>query len=480
MPVNHILSVCTITTIGLVCKAFLNLGFCKSVAVTGLDHLVRALDDNERNNGRGIVTVANHISTLDDPVTWGVLPARCYVHLRDMRWALGASDIMFTNPGRILMETQRLPVVIPMWLSGFEDIMSEPRPTSIPAKFLPRLRQSVRITFAPPVDPARLSGIITSATPQAPCEGFHKILDGGLDIGLQYGAEGETSEKHWVRAALTAAVQREVEKVGIIFISGVNGSLSQIIVVLDGDLSELRHLSSLSIAYVTYVNNAGDANVSSPFLHRAGSLYSASLLFAHWASTFLFLTIVLVLQDRQKCVKNPIFPKASVLVPRMCLGWSVLLFIASTVDAGLSVAALTKTGSGSVSVALAGPPDVTVVPQVYEITQYVSVGLWFIGGLLISALSACVYASAWFAGVIDKIINLTVCIVTPLCILGILEDIVFKFVMMPSFALGVSTGDEHLGLVNNILFNVLRSAVFVILITMGLNQWYWQPGDAAH
>ncbi|KAI5122408.1 hypothetical protein M0805_002958 [Coniferiporia weirii] len=285
MSVNKFLSACTITTIGLVCKGFLNLGFCKSVTVTGLNHLLTALDDNERKNGRGVVTVANHISTLDDPVTWGVLPARRYVNLRDMRWALGASDIMFTNPafsaffrhgqvletfrgngiyqpavdeairkldnggwihlfgegkvnqpyqyplskdetgnnmarlprfkwgtGRILMEAQHLPVVIPMWLSGFEDIMSEPRPPSFPAKFLPRLRQSVRITFAPPIDTERLRGILNSAKPQEP--GEDKELDGGLDVGLEGGAEGETPEKRWVRAALTAAIQREVEKVG--------------------------------------------------------------------------------------------------------------------------------------------------------------------------------------------------------------------------------------------------------------------------
>jgi hypothetical protein len=29
---------------------------------------------------------------------WGALPLRNYFHLRDMRWALGASDIIFTNP----------------------------------------------------------------------------------------------------------------------------------------------------------------------------------------------------------------------------------------------------------------------------------------------------------------------------------------------------------------------------------------------
>lgn len=35
---------------------------------------------------------------LDDPVVWGVLPARFYRDSRMTRWTLGASDIMFTNP----------------------------------------------------------------------------------------------------------------------------------------------------------------------------------------------------------------------------------------------------------------------------------------------------------------------------------------------------------------------------------------------
>ena len=37
-------------------------------------------------------------SSLDDPVTWGVLPARYYFQSHTTRWALGASDIIFTNP----------------------------------------------------------------------------------------------------------------------------------------------------------------------------------------------------------------------------------------------------------------------------------------------------------------------------------------------------------------------------------------------
>lgn len=35
---------------------------------------------------------------LDDPTTWGILPAKFYFDPRMTRWALGASEIMFTNP----------------------------------------------------------------------------------------------------------------------------------------------------------------------------------------------------------------------------------------------------------------------------------------------------------------------------------------------------------------------------------------------
>ncbi|KAF9047161.1 hypothetical protein BDZ89DRAFT_1007320 [Hymenopellis radicata] len=87
----------TVTCIGLSCKLFLNSGLA-SVTVNGLPTLIDALNSDKRNNGQGVVTVGNHISTLDDPVTWGILPARTYLSSRMTRWTLGASEVMFTNP----------------------------------------------------------------------------------------------------------------------------------------------------------------------------------------------------------------------------------------------------------------------------------------------------------------------------------------------------------------------------------------------
>lgn len=149
-----LLSKATIFSVGITCKVFLNSPFCGSVSVSGLEHLINALDatidEKEASQGRskGVITstlyttlwkypidqytsfwyllVANHISTyvvslasrtifwhqptlilayhtrtntrLDDPVVWGILPTKYYLHPRKMRWSLGAADICFTNP----------------------------------------------------------------------------------------------------------------------------------------------------------------------------------------------------------------------------------------------------------------------------------------------------------------------------------------------------------------------------------------------
>ena len=127
-------------------------------------------------------------------------------------------------------------------------MMPEPRPPSVPAKFLPRARQSLRITFAPPIDTRHIASVLASANPSDSSLQLHpspipntktnpigedqrvfepistkvdKDEQGSGDMreplavsGLDYGAYGETPAKRWVRSALTAAIQREVEKVG--------------------------------------------------------------------------------------------------------------------------------------------------------------------------------------------------------------------------------------------------------------------------
>ena len=45
-----------ILAVGLTCKAFLSLGFCSSVKVNGLHNLFRALESQDRDKGRGLIT----------------------------------------------------------------------------------------------------------------------------------------------------------------------------------------------------------------------------------------------------------------------------------------------------------------------------------------------------------------------------------------------------------------------------------------
>ncbi|KAJ6539026.1 acyltransferase-domain-containing protein [Mycena capillaripes] len=209
----------------LTCKAALST-IC-SVSVQGLHHLEAALSTARTT---GLVTLANHISTLDDPLTWGVLPTKYFLKSRTTRWTLGASDVMFTNPvfsaffrsgqvletvrgigiyqpsvdaaidklntgnwvhffsegkinqpntypqrdgvahlprfkwgvGRVLMEATTLPVIIPMWLTGFDTLMPEGR--SFPFNYLPRPGTHLSVTFGEPLDLSELEALRMTTT----------------------------------------------------------------------------------------------------------------------------------------------------------------------------------------------------------------------------------------------------------------------------------------------------------------------------
>ncbi|KAI0367928.1 acyltransferase-domain-containing protein [Pilatotrama ljubarskyi] len=307
-----LLSKITVSIVGLGSKALMNVGFCSSVTVNGLENLLDALKSEERNRGRGIVTMSNHISTLDDPVAWGVLPAPFYRDSRMTRWTLGASDIMFTNPvfsaffrygqvietfrgkgifqpaidtaieklnhgewihlfgegkvnqtssdpnhpdaarllrfkwgiGRIMMEAQKPPVIIPMWLTGFDKLMPEGRP--FPYNYLPKPGAELSITVGEPVPAKDIQDALASLVrekrlPEAPCSPNGGLADpsrpeeeqrsgalagegwlgGPVSHALeqtagQRSAGGPETSKEIarVRSAVTAVIQREVEALG--------------------------------------------------------------------------------------------------------------------------------------------------------------------------------------------------------------------------------------------------------------------------
>jgi len=67
--------------------------------VHGLDRFRALLDEREdpRSRKRGLITVSNHISVIDDPFIWGSLPFRYGFNPDNMRWTLGSYDICFKN-----------------------------------------------------------------------------------------------------------------------------------------------------------------------------------------------------------------------------------------------------------------------------------------------------------------------------------------------------------------------------------------------
>jgi len=65
--------------------------------VTNFDILIKSIE--KRPKGIGLLTVTNHVSTIDDPVIWSaILPPRIMWNSKKVRWGQGAKEILFTNP----------------------------------------------------------------------------------------------------------------------------------------------------------------------------------------------------------------------------------------------------------------------------------------------------------------------------------------------------------------------------------------------
>ncbi|SCU80045.1 LADA_0B04742g1_1 [Lachancea dasiensis] len=67
---------------------------CYSTRLNNFDKLEKAIDRSVSEN-RGLMTVMNHMSVVDDPFIWGVFPWRMYKDLDHIRWCLGAHNVCF-------------------------------------------------------------------------------------------------------------------------------------------------------------------------------------------------------------------------------------------------------------------------------------------------------------------------------------------------------------------------------------------------
>jgi len=118
-------------------------------------------------------------------------------HLPRFKWGVG----------RIFMEPTVLPVFLPMWLTGFDQLMPEGRP--FPYNYLPRLGTRVSVTFGQPF-PAEQFQKAMNSLPADKVAGLRENPQGTIDTDIER-----------VRIEMTTIIHRAVESLGL----SVSGSL---------------------------------------------------------------------------------------------------------------------------------------------------------------------------------------------------------------------------------------------------------------
>ena len=61
--------------------------------------------------------------------------------------------------GRMISATSQVPTIIPMWLTGFDNVMPEGR--SFPFKYFPKPGAKLTVTFGSPLSSAEFEGVIS-------------------------------------------------------------------------------------------------------------------------------------------------------------------------------------------------------------------------------------------------------------------------------------------------------------------------------
>ncbi|XP_010921824.1 uncharacterized protein [Elaeis guineensis] len=91
----RLLQALAVPVIGNACHVFMH--GLNYVQIYGAEKLHRAL--LERDEGKPLITVSNHVASVDDPlVIASLLPPSVMLDARNLRWTLCATDRCFTNP----------------------------------------------------------------------------------------------------------------------------------------------------------------------------------------------------------------------------------------------------------------------------------------------------------------------------------------------------------------------------------------------
>ncbi|KAJ2797106.1 Lyso-phosphatidylcholine acyltransferase [Coemansia helicoidea] len=187
-----------------VVSAAVALGF-RNVVVVDLHKLTDVL---EAERTRPIITVSNHESGVDDPLLWGIMPWRLWTP-DNTRWTMGAQELLYKTPplnaffalgqtiptirgagihqlaveiglhklnhnkwvhvfpegkinqgpgllrfkwgvGRLVMEAERTPVVVPIFFSGLREVLPLRQPVPVP--WLNPFKRELYVRVGDPID----------------------------------------------------------------------------------------------------------------------------------------------------------------------------------------------------------------------------------------------------------------------------------------------------------------------------------------
>ncbi|XP_073812544.1 tafazzin, phospholipid-lysophospholipid transacylase isoform X2 [Musca autumnalis] len=197
----YICSQLAIIAVGLFSKFVLV--FMNKTRVYNKERLIQAVA--KRPKGVPLVTVSNHHSCFDDPGLWGVLPIRYVCNTFKIRWSMAAHDICFTNKyhslffmfgkcipvirgigvyqdavnlciqkakqghwvhvfpegkvnmtkeemrlkwgvGRIIYESPKVPIILPMWHEGMDEVLPNVEP------YILKWGKKVTLNIGKPID----------------------------------------------------------------------------------------------------------------------------------------------------------------------------------------------------------------------------------------------------------------------------------------------------------------------------------------
>jgi monolysocardiolipin acyltransferase len=97
--------------------------------------------------------------------------------------------LLIVHRGRIVGSAIKLPVVIPVWITGFNKLMPEGRP--FPYKYIPKIGQHLSVTFGKPIS--------------------REVLEENLKTGFEGVSENEQIRR---RIAVTDTIHDAVEALG--------------------------------------------------------------------------------------------------------------------------------------------------------------------------------------------------------------------------------------------------------------------------